>query len=139
MIENGLFQYVTSNTNVQSAVGLDNNGVARAFWILAPQGSQVPFLIFSRVGTVDPYTMAGTTGIREGKFQIACYASTFLTSRAISKTVRQLLENFRGTLPDGTVVQATFIDMDFDHQYSEGGKGFVFQAILQFRIWFEES
>jgi hypothetical protein len=138
MIEKGLFQLVTSNAGVQTAVGVDANGIARAYWVLAPQGAQIPFLVFSRIGTVDTYAMAGTTGLREGMFQIACYASAYYTSRQISGTVRRLLENFKGALPDvdATVVQAVFIDKDFDLRYEEGGKGFIYGAILQFRIWF---
>lgn len=138
-IEQGLFQLVTSNAGVQTAVGVDANGIARAFWVLAPQGTVAPFLVFSRVGTVDQYAMAGTTGLREGMFQISCYASSFLSSRTIAKTVRQLLENFKGTLPDtdATVVKAVFTDKDFDQKYEEGGSSFIFQAILQFKVWFE--
>ena len=139
MIENGLFQFVTSNTSVQAAVGVDKNGVTQAYWVLAPQGAILPFLVFSRVGTVDPYTMAGTLGIRQGLFQISCYSANFLSSRTIAKQVRTLLEDFTGTLPDGTVVQSVFTDKDFDQRYEEGGKGFTFGAILQFKIWFVEA
>ena len=139
MIENGLFTLITSNTNVQAAVGLDKNGVAQAYWVLAPQGAKLPFLVLSRVGTTDPYTMAGTLGIRQGIFQISCYSASFLSSRTIAKQVRTLLENFTGTLPDGTVVQATFTSHDSDQKYEEGGTGFTFGAILQFKIWFVEA
>jgi hypothetical protein len=139
MIENALFQLVTSATNVQAAVGVDKNGIAQAYWILAPQGAMLPFLVFSRVSTTDTYAMAGNTGHREGIFQISCYAASFLSSRNIAKQIRTLLENFTGTLPDGTVVKATYTDKDFDQKYEEGGKGFTFGAILHFKFWFVEA
>lgn len=136
-IEQGLFQFVTQNSSIQSAVGTDANGTTRAYWILAPQGAVIPFLVFSRVSTADTYTMAGTTGLRDGLFQIVCYASTYYTSRSVADTVREALQNFTGSLPDGTVVQSVMTEKDFDMQYEEGSKGFIFGAYLQLRVWYE--
>lgn len=139
-IEQGLFQIVAENPAVKKAVGVDANGTTRAYWILAPQGAAIPFLVWSRVGTNDAYTMKGRIGLRSGLFQVVCYASTYLASRAIAATVRRRLQNFQGTLPDAdaTVVQSCMIEKDFDLNYEEGGKGFVFGAYLQFRVWFED-
>jgi hypothetical protein len=135
MIEKGLYQLVTSDPGVQAAVGTDANAVGKAYWILAPQGASLPFLVLSRVGTVDPYTMAGPLGIRESLFQIACYGTTYYASRLAAAAVRNLLNSYTGTLPDGTVVQSTILDKDWDDHYEEGAKGFIFCAYLQFRMW----
>lgn len=137
-IEQGLTQLIITNPDVQSAVGVDKNGNARAYWVLAPQGTAIPFLVLSRVATTDTYAMAGTTGLRDGLFQIVAYASTYYPSRSIASTVRNLLKDYTGTLPDGTVVQSVMIEKDWDMQYEEGGKGFVYGAYLQFRVWYEE-
>jgi len=138
MIENGLFQLVTSNPAIQAAVGVDANGVGKGYWILAPQGASLPMLVFSRVGTTDYYAMAGATGLREGLFQIVCYSTSYYGSRAVAETVRKLLQDYIGTLPDtdATVVNAVFIEKDFDDRYEEGSKGFIYGAYLQFRVWF---
>ena len=140
MIEQGLFQLITSDPGVQSVVGPDANGTPRAFWILAPQGTKLPMLVLSRVGTVDKYTFAGSSGLRESIFQVSCYASNFADSRAVSKRVKNALENFKGILPDAdrTEVTACLVDKDFDLRYEEGSKGFIYAAILHFRIWFLE-
>jgi hypothetical protein len=79
--------------------------------------------------------MAGATGLRDALFQVVCYSSDYYTSRNIAQVVRQFLENYTGTLPDGTVVDAVLIEKDFDMNYEEGSKGFIFGAYLQFRIW----
>ena len=84
MIEQGLFQLVTQNPTIAAAVGADANGTTRAYWILAPQGAQIPFLIFSRVATSDTYSMAGPMGFRDGLFQIVCYSTTYYGSRTIA-------------------------------------------------------
>jgi hypothetical protein len=137
-IEQGLFQLVTQNAGVQSAVGVDANGIAKAFWVLAPQGAALPFLIFSRVGTTDFYDMAGATGLREGLFQVVCYSTGYYSSRAVANTIRKFLQDYVGTLPDtdATVVNAVFIEKDWDDRYEEGSKGFIYGAYLQFRVWF---
>ena len=141
-VEKGLFELVTSNTGIQAAVGTDANGITRAFWNLAPQNTPMPFLIFSRVSTLDSYTMAGNTSLREGIFQIDSYADInsggYYQARSIANQVRELLKNFKGTLPDtdSTVVQAVITYKDFDDKYSEGGKSFTFVTCLQFKVWF---
>jgi Protein of unknown function (DUF3168) len=142
-VEKGLFQLVTSNAAVQAAVGVDTNGTTRAFWDLAPQNTPMPFLIFDRVSTTDTYTMAGSTALRMGIFQITSYSDTtsggYYTARAIANLVRDLLKDFKGTLPDtdATVVQAVLTYRDFDDKYSEGGKSFTFVTCLQFKVFYE--
>ncbi len=136
MIEAGLFQLVTQDAGVQAAVGLDANGVTKAYWILAPQGSALPFLVFSKVSATDTYAMSGPIGIREGLYQIVCYATSYYGSRNVADVVRKFLADYTGALPDGTVVKSVIVDKDWDHQYEDGGKGFVFGAYLQFRVWY---
>jgi hypothetical protein len=139
MIEQGLFALVTQNAAVQTAVGTDANGTTRAYWILAPQGAVIPFLVFSRVGTDDSYAMQGRIPLRGALCQIVSYASTYYASRAIAATVLECLEDYTGTLPDAdaTVVQAVIVEKDFDMNYEEGSKGFIYGAYLQFRIWYQ--
>jgi hypothetical protein len=136
MIEQGLYTLVTQSSTVKAAVGTDANGTTSAFWILAPQGAKLPFLIFSRVSTSDVYTMAGGAGVRNSLIQIVCYATTYYNSRAIADAVRRFLTGYKGTLSDGTVVDSIFCDKDFDRQFEEGGKGFIYSAVLQFRVWY---
>ena len=141
-IEQGLFQLITSNTAVKTGVGLDKNGVAaKAFWVLAPQGTAVPFLVLSRVSTNDTYTMAGSANFRDALFQVVAYASTYYPSRNVADTVRRAIENFKGTLPDtdATVVSSIVIEKDFDMNYEEGSLGFIYGAFLQFRVWYRDT
>lgn len=138
MIEQGLFQLVTQNADVQAAVGLDANGITKAYWVLAPQGAALPLLVFSRVATVDSYTMAGPLGFREGLFQVVCYATTYYGSRSVAEAVRRFLASYTGTLPDtdSTVVNAVVIEKDWDARYEQGLQSFIYGAYLQFKVWF---
>lgn len=134
MIEKGLYELLTQDTGVSTLVG------SRVFYILAPKGSPVPFIVVSRVVTNDGYAMSGHIDLMEGLFQFDCYAADFYTSRGISAAVRALLKDYRGTLSDGTTISASLIDKDWDMPYEEGGKGFVYRALLSFRFhYYDES
>jgi hypothetical protein len=135
MVEQGLYQLIESDGDIDALA----NGV---YWILAPKGAVVPYIVLSRVATTDVYTMNGATGTRSALFQVDCYATDFYTSRSIALAVRELLESYRGNLPDvnATAVAAVLTEKDWDMPYEEGsGKGFVYRALLQFRVWYYDT
>jgi hypothetical protein len=135
MIEQGLYQLIDADADIDALV----NGV---YWILAPKGAVVPYIVLSRVATSDIYTMNGATGTRSALFQVDCYATDFYTSRSIALAVRELLESYRGNLSDvnATAVAAVLTAKDWDMPYEEGsGKGFVYRALLQFRVWYYDT
>ena len=134
-IEQGLYTLLTQDPGVSALVG------NKVYWILAPKGAVLPYIVVGRVATGDTYTMDGATGLRDGLFQIDCYATTFYASRQIALAARVLLESYTGNLPDvnATPVTAVFTEKDFDFPYEEGGLGFVFRALLQFRIWHQDT
>jgi hypothetical protein len=135
VIEQGLYQLIESESAIDALI----NGV---YWILAPKGAVVPYIVLSRVATSDVYTTAGATGMRAALFQVDCYATDYYTSKAIALAVRQLLESYQGNLPDddATAVTAVLTEKDWDLPYEEGSsKGFVYRALLQFRIWYYDE
>jgi hypothetical protein len=135
VVEQGLYTLIEADADITALV----NGV---YWILAPKGAVVPYIVLSRVATSDVYTMNGATGTRSALFQIDCYATDYYTSRSIALAVRQLLESYRGNLPDvnSTAVAAVLTEKDWDLPYEEGsGKGFVFRSLLQFRVWYYDT
>jgi hypothetical protein len=138
MVEQGLYELITSNTSIKAAVGVDANGTTRAYWVLAPQGATVPFLVLSRVSTSDTYTLAGPLGFRQGLFQVVAYSASYYGSRTVANTVRKFLQSYKGTLPDAdsTLVDSVVIEKDWDDRYEEGSKGFIYGAYLQFRVWY---
>jgi hypothetical protein len=133
-VEQGIYELVNADSGITALA----NGV---YWVLAPKGAVVPYLVLSRVATGDTYTMDGSTGFRDGLFQVDCFATDYYTSRSISLAVRQLLESYRGNLPDAnsTAVCGVFTEKDWDMPYEEGAKGFVYRALLQFRVWYYDS
>jgi hypothetical protein len=135
MVEQGLYQLIIQTSGIQSLLGSPTNSVK---WVLAQQGTVIPYIVLSSVATTDTNTMAGPTGLRSYLLQVACYASDYYTSRTIAKAVRGLLAGYKGTLPDvnSTVVSSILCEKDWDMKYEEGSKGFIYGALLHFRIWF---
>jgi hypothetical protein len=142
MIEEGLILLIQQDPTVSGLVSMTNgNGV---YGILAPkQPPSIPYLVVNRVTTNDTYTMAGADGLREVIFQIDCYATTWIQSRQVAQAVRMLLEDYQGNLPDtdSTAVAQVMTDKDWDMPYEEGPTqlGFVYRALLQFRVWHYDS
>jgi len=143
MVEQGIFELLGANSTLKSLVGADKNGTTKMYWNQAPKGQQLtlPYLILNRVATGDTYTFAGPIPLRDALFQVDCYDTAYYDARAIAKAVRGMLQSFHGTLPDtdSTIVQAVFTEKDWDMPYEEGAKGFVFRALLEFRVWYVET
>src|ERR1022692_4940381 len=94
MVEKGLYKLLTQDPGVSSLVG------SNVYFVLAPKGAVLPYVVLSRVTTADSYDMLGATGFRHWLFQMDCFATDFYSSRAVSLAVRQLLESYMGWLPD---------------------------------------
>jgi len=138
-VEQGLTQLIQSNTAVKALVDTTNGqGV---YWILMPKGAVLPCVVLSRVATSDTYTFAGSAGFRDALFQIDCYSPSYYPARALAGAVRRSLEAFIGNLPDtdATPVAAVLTTKDWDLPFEEGAKGFVYRAMLEFRVWYYEG
>jgi hypothetical protein len=111
------------------------------YWVLAPKGAAYPLIVLSRVATSDTYTFAGSAGFRNALFQVDCFSSTYYECRRVADAVRVLLESYKGNLPDtdATAVAAVLTNKDWDLVFEEGAVGFVFRAMLEFRVWYYDS
>jgi hypothetical protein len=135
MIEKGIYKLLTADAGVSALVS------NRVYWILQPKGTSVPSIVLSIVATDDTYTFQGASGLRSALIQADCYASNYYDSRATSKAVRLLLENYRGNLPDAdaTSVQGCIVEKDWDMPFEEGGKSFVYRALLEVRFIYNDT
>ena len=138
-VEKGLFQLIQGDPTVSSLVTMANG--AGVYWILAPKGATYPLIVLGTVSTSDTITFGGDAGFRNALFQIDCYASSFYQSRSIAKAVRNVLKSYRGNLPDtdSTAVAGVLQTKDWDMPYEEGSTGFIFRAMLEFRVWYYDS
>jgi uncharacterized protein DUF3168 len=137
-IEQGLFQLIQANAGISSLVTM--TGDKGLYWILAPKAATFPLIVLGWVATTDTIAMSGDLGFRNALLQIDCYSSQYYNSRAIADAVRDLLSSYKGTLPDtdATVVAGVLQTKDWDMPYEEGSVGFVYRAMLEFRVWYRD-
>ena len=134
-IEQGLFQLLQSNATIGTLINTaQGKGV---YWILIPKGATVPALVITKIATDDTVSTSKTFLTRGALFQIDCYGTSYYQSKNVATAVRGVLNNYTGTLTEGTVVQGITIEKDWDMPFEESSAlGFVYRNMLQFRVWY---
>ena len=89
-------------------------------------------------------SLDGTSALIEGRLQFDSYAHDQLTARRVSRAIRNLLappggENFSGPLSDGTLIDITEINNEFDSPYEVGGVGYLNRSILDASGFYTEG
>lgn len=147
-IEQGLLQLIAQSSAVKALVPNDVAGNPQIYWVLAPKGAKLPYILLSLTDTEDSYSTQGNTGLRFGLFQVDCYtdskagiSSGLYTCVKISKAVRSVVDGYSGNLPDAdsTAVGSIFIEKDWNMPYTEGATGFEFRRLLELRVGYYEN
>lgn len=87
-----------------------NNALqGRIYEDVMPRGYTLPCAVVHGYDGSQDYDFNGPLTIREDGVQFDVYAATGDEARAIVDTLRLTLGSFVGTLPDGTVVQACYV------------------------------
>lgn len=86
--------------------------------MVLPRGFVLPALVMHKVTTVSGYTMQGSTQPADITVQFDVYADTALTARQIREALEDALQDFKGILSGGSVVQGTFWITDMDMPYT---------------------
>lgn len=75
-----------------------------------PRGYHLPAIAIHQYGGTQDYDFSGPIDINEDQLQLDCYGLDSDTCRATAEAAKALLQGFVGTLPDGTVVQACYLE-----------------------------
>ena len=108
----------------------------RAYKSVLPRGYKLPALAIHRYGGTQDYDMAGPVGVREDQIQIDCYGETADDCEAVAEDARSALVGYVGTLSDGTVVQACYLErfMDMPFLPHADAKGIASRSTLGFKV-----
>jgi Protein of unknown function (DUF3168) len=131
MFEAGLYRLMKNDAGISALVG------GRIWGGRAPKtvtDSSYPLIVWTIVSTVDLYSIQGASGYRTKRVQIDSYARTYIDSVKVSDAVRALLQNFRGTLPDGTFVESSVLITDQDFTFEPGISGQLFRHLIEVEI-----
>jgi Na+-transporting NADH:ubiquinone oxidoreductase subunit NqrA len=136
VILQGLWTLLTTTPAVKKLLGAPTN----VFFSLAQKQALAPYVVLHVVNAPSAEnTLDGSSALTEGEIQFDCYANDQPTARTLAQTVRNLVQDFTGALPDGTVMQFSDVTMNADDPYELGGGGYVFRAILRVRALYTET
>lgn len=132
MILDGVISLLADQTSV---TGLLSSAQIISKSVL-PRGYTLPALAVHRYGGTQDYEYAGPTQVREDQIQIDIYGDTAEDAQQVAEAVRAVLVGFVGTLPDGTVVQAVYLERDMDMPFlpHADAKGIANRSMLGFRV-----
>lgn len=131
-IESGLYQLLLQDSTVNAIVkgSIHFNRMLKE--------ASLPAIVLQGIAGGPIVTLDSTLSLNERRFQFDSYASDYLSTRKLSKRIRQLLQDFSGPLYDGTIVQGVVVNLDIDMPWELGGTGYVYRALLDFSIFYQE-
>ena len=98
MLEIGLHQLITADPGFQ-AIAND-----RLYPVLLPDDSPYPAATFQRISTTALYCLEDRVQVTEIRLQIDTWSRTYGESRQLMEAINSVIDNFAGSLPDGTQV-----------------------------------
>lgn len=133
MMLDGFITLLTDDTAVNALVD------GRIHKKVLPRGYVLPALVIHRYGGSQEYQSDGPVALREDQLQVDCYAAypdSAEVAEALSEAVRAAMENFTGILPEGTVVQACYLDRTMDMPFLPNAdpKSISNRSLLGFRV-----
>lgn len=112
------------------------NAGARIYPNALPQGVDLPACRYFRVSNPQDHSHSGVSSLQHPRFQIDCYASTYLAAVQLARQVKTLLDGFRGTMGAYTVGASFMEDAGKDDHDPETGRHRVGVDVV---IWHKES
>jgi Protein of unknown function (DUF3168) len=130
MMLDGFMALLKADAGVSGLVGV------RVYQSVLPRGYILPAIAIHRYGGSQDYEYAGPVGVREDQIQLDAYGETAESLQQVSEAIRSLLVPYVGTLPDGTVVQACYLERDMDMPFLPNAdtKGIANRSTLGFRV-----
>jgi hypothetical protein len=104
MFEAGLFTFLASS---QTSAG------NRVYPRRLPQAVTLPALVYFKVSGGVEYVSNGQSGLQTPRYQINCWAATYIEARALAEQVKSLMSGYAGAMGNETVT-AVFIEDDQD-------------------------
>jgi hypothetical protein len=124
MMLDGFISLITAHGSVGS----------RVYKSVLPRGYVLPAIAIHRYGGAQDYDYAGPVDVREDQIQIDVYVDA--ADDTVLEAIRALISGYVGTLPDGTVVQACYLEREMDMPFLPNAdtKGIANRSTLGFRV-----
>lgn len=96
-----LYARLTSQTSVSSLIG------SRVFPVIAPTGTQLPLVIYSRTNVERPQSLSGNVGNPVVTLQLTTYGTSYTSVKSIARAVRLAVDGWTGTTAGVTIQRTT--------------------------------
>lgn len=130
MIIDGIIALLNGDTGVNALTA------GRIYKSALPRGYTLPAIAVHRYGGAQDYDLSGPVGVKEDQIQLDVYGQDPDSASAAAVLVKALLEPYTGTLSDGTIVQACYLERDMDMPFlpHADAKGIADRSLLGFRV-----
>src|SRR5271166_1959412 len=103
--------------------------------VIIPEGSSYPAISYSVVSSTPLTSMDGVNALQTKRFQFDCWGKNVVQAKTLAKALHFLLDGFRGTLSEGSVVTSCLPNQDVDmFEYDPQ----AFKVVADFNIKFTE-
>jgi hypothetical protein len=133
MLQEGLSSFLEANVAVSTIVS------NRIYASQIPQlsaASPLPAISYHEVHGDGEFTLDGSDPLQYSRTQMSCYGKTYADAKRVARTLRQELEAFTGTLPDGTEVAMIRRTGEVDLFYDAP---FIYCTAVDFKIIYTDS
>ena len=97
MIGKSIYSLLNANEALVTLVGNSANGGLKCYPMIAPQDTEVPFLIYETTSNSPTPTKDGTSKVDKLTIQITAFDNDYDNLYAIIEQVRTVLDNYEGT------------------------------------------
>lgn len=127
--EVGLRALLLADSGISAIVG------SRIYPVILEEGATFPALVYQRISGPRVQSLDGASGLAVLRIAISCYTTLFATARDLAAKIRVLLNGYRGTLSEGTVVGGTLL-LDERDVFFEPVR--LYRTDLDFQFFVEE-
>ena len=106
------------------------------YWAMMPEKAPLPAIVLTTVAGAGTPSLDGADPLHTARVQLSCYGRTYSDAKALARAVRNLLEGYCGTLPDGTHVGDAILNIEAD-TFEEAP--FTFHCPVDLEFWYSES
>ena len=130
MLIDGLITLMTEDTGVSALVS------TRIYKSVLPRGYVLPAICIHRYGGSQDYQFSGPADVSEDQVQLDAYGETAEDAQSVVAALKTLLVPYVGALPDGTKVQACYLERDMDMPFlpHADSKSLAYRSVLGFRL-----
>jgi hypothetical protein len=140
MLSEGLFNLIISTPEIAAIVG--NGGSPPQYSVhmgALRKGYWLPAIRMSAVTSTPIVCSQGTASLSYQRWQFDCIANAYLDAQRLKDALKALLNDYVGTLGEGTVIYSSILRMELDNPLEEGVGGYAFRSVLDYEFGYDPT